>query len=438
MESVARFFRSPAFSRAFFWTALLWCFFGLLRPDVALSLYWIHDQHCYAVYLYKLLLSPRSFELCPLPFTSPGIAFYWLPFALLAHVPSWITGINFDEWVWPLVGVSSLLTLPLSMLIARRIFKDWTNEQPEFWASVFVISACVIPYMTVFTTFGHAAEFFFAISTIFFLMRRKLGLAFVLASVTAVIRVNDFPLVLMVLLEMGRGYFRSEGPRQTGRYFFWGGALVSTVFAAALSYWFFVKGYSAPDGTFQDLMKLFGWENLLGTLLIFPYALLPTNPWWCACLCVGTIYFPRLTYSSRMAVLWMFALLIICIAWGTNGGLAFHFPFYRYLIGTYVGALVVWHELEGMIPRSVKDLLRILLVVQAAVVLYQCGTYPWMGLYYGPLGTILGALFPASVAAFSKYRKFPHGPVLWTTIALTLSVTLALVYQLRKTLTSSR
>ena len=71
--------------------------------------------------------------------------------------------------------------------------------------------------------------------------------------------------------------------------------------------------------------------------------------------------FKTLGTLARAGIVWMFAELALCFLWRGNGS---DFA-YRYLIGSYAGALMVWLEFLGVADRVLKRVSESLLLLNA-------------------------------------------------------------------------
>jgi hypothetical protein len=97
----------------------------------------------------------------------------------------------------------------------------------------------------------------------------------------------------------------------------------------------FVAGYNRFN--FTPLVTGFSISRVSVVLFAGDWGLLWTAPAWLLCLIVGVVRFRRSSMASRFAVLWMLGELGMCMVWPGNGS---DFA-YRYLIGSYAGALVI-------------------------------------------------------------------------------------------------
>jgi hypothetical protein len=78
-------------------------------------------------------------------------------------------------------------------------------------------------------------------------------------------------------------------------------------------------------------------------------------PWWVLPLFLGLIFFRKLSNFARAALAWMWLEALLCMAWNGTGG---DFG-YRYLVGSFAGALIVWMDLLRIYPHWIKNFRRL-------------------------------------------------------------------------------
>jgi hypothetical protein len=195
----------------------------------------------------------------------------------------------------------------------------------------------------------------------------------------------------------------------------------------------FITHYGGAKGV--SLLEIFrgvSFHWLRFTLYGSLFGLLWTGPWWIAGLALGVFYFRSISWAARIGCLWMALQLIVCIGWGGYGS-AFA---YRYLIGTYVAALLVWREAFPSLGKAGLYCFKGLLAVEAIYLSYLTFVYPY---YWGdptlsldlskvrnlvgvsPLGLAVFSCF-SDLSFFARFQGAKqsalHGPGLWVLLAM--------------------
>jgi hypothetical protein len=215
------------------------------------------------------------------------------------------------------------------------------------------------------TQVSHAPELLFSTLTLYFLVQNQLGWSVFFATATTLTRINDFPILLMVLVHWLDAHAqRSGGWRRflKERSAYW------IVLAAALCIPFLriilSSGYQGAY-RFQDVVADIRWNHLLPALVGYQAGLLWSEPWWLFCFAIGLWHVRALSNTSRVVLFWMALHLVIAAAWGGPAG-----PYYRYFVGTTLGAMFLHAELWNRLPSRVQTISRCLLVYQATILTY--------------------------------------------------------------------
>lgn len=258
----------------------------------------------------------------------PGIALVWAPAAALtrltsAHAPE--MGMAF--WV----GFQSFGLWAASAWLCYRIIRRRFAIE-ERWVWVLLLNVPVLYYATARTSLPHAGEWFVALWMLDCLERQRLSFALLLGVLLTSIRFNDAPALLLVLaaaLENKQWSRRQWGPLTMGLAFLVGGTLAHLLF----------NGYNGHP-LIKQVWEV-GFANVGTVALGQDWGLVWHTPLWAVVAVAGVRGWQHLSGVGRMGLVWMGTEFLLCATWPTNGS---DFG-YRYLIGSYVGALRVGMEL---------------------------------------------------------------------------------------------
>lgn len=436
----------------------------------------IVDETCYLEWTHKLI--GASYPACYLKTHLPGIAILWLPAALLASLLGYLTGTGLEDWLLPLVALTSLLAWVASLFLINAIFGLLISKEHSprlrawIWPLIFLFNVPVLTYAARHTLMSHAGECLVALLTLYLLLNRRYTLAFVGAIWLTMIRLNDLPIVLMIvgkLIDDRKFSLRQTSQRQAMIV----GAVTVCLLAALAYYIGFVSGHA--NVRLFDILHSVSPKAILQVLFTPEISPVLFLPFWFFALALATFHIRRLSWMSRAGLVWMYVLLIFFIghttSWNMDG------PHFRFFIGSYVAVLVIWLELARRFrPSLAKASLVVLSVAAAWYTCFEwasCPTSYWMKIVTGsaffehyaayngsttpaflrkmvlepiglsPLGFTIYSWFSSSTvfSSLSQFKRYAlSGPPLWILTATTAAVCtylLLLARQLRLRLMSA-
>ncbi|MBF0443685.1 MAG: hypothetical protein HQK54_17390 [Oligoflexales bacterium] len=331
-------------------------FLLFFRAKYGLRMYGAGDDACYLSYLGRIL--GTSLSECGDTLHAPGTIFIWLPLALITRLFTWIFNSDFKTWVVAGIGLSTYFFWTISLYFLYDLSKDriasllgdkwWTRLLPL----AMIASSPLLYYITNRTSMAHGAEFFFSILFYWLMMKNRYYLAFFSAVLLLFTRYNNAPVIAVIfarMLDLRKSPDRSSMP---DRYFILFYSAFFCIVGAFIAKKAFISGYSNNGmGTFQDCIRnvdLFGnpWTYFTGFMTNASSGYLWTGGFWVLTFHLGLLYIFRLSWVSRIGLLWMFLNMIISLNWrGGDFG-------YRYLIGTYAPAIMLWLELAEMLKKK--------------------------------------------------------------------------------------
>lgn len=443
--------------------ALCAIFLLFFRARWAFEPSWQSDDGCYLAQAIGMAGMDNSSICSNLSqnYFAPGAPLLWLPATLLGKWgadflgggsrAAWVTTLgsleNFLFWGMSLGLVLGVTSRSSALRLDARGEKD-----PSFLSLLFLLNVPVLYYATHRPFMSHAAEWMMASAFLFALSRENLRWATGLAALLTLIRFNDFPAFLLIL---GKAIDRAPNARlsRTAR------TLLAALGAVSA---YFIFGFKYSYYSVSHLIRDFSWSYIPTFLFGLDFGVVWTAPFWLSALLLGTWFLPRLSWCARGAWAWMFLEALLCVGWGGNGS---DFA-YRYLIGSYAAALVVWFKI---LERKREQFLRPFLAIVglgAFTLTYFLVTYktisgmgphsPSHGLHNPdflwksvtslftqpevfsvaalqqlPLVTVYLSWFHASDPAFQRYLVSPGVSLITLTLATVLSLLYLLAYSYR-------
>ncbi len=320
------------------WVFILSVFLLCFRPAAAFRTSWGgHDDDCYKAWLMTSLGAPSP--LCHSGSYLPGIALLWLPSALFALAYHALGYAELFATVAVGVGLTSFAAWAVGVWAIVALLEKEGEERPLLLGAVFSLAVPVLYYATSRTALAHAGEFCLGALALYALRAGRTGLSIALAVWLAATRLNDVPFLLVIagsLADEGRlkglGQWRRRG-------LVWAGFAAIAVFAAVFLFdLIFVSGYNRVPLVWH--LFRFRFERVFEVLYGSDWGLLWTGAFWLFCWIGGLARWRELTWAARASVLWMTSLFAFCCLWPGNGS---DFA-YRYLVGSYFGALILWRE----------------------------------------------------------------------------------------------
>jgi hypothetical protein len=326
---------------------LLSCFVFLLLFDSTRSLHihtrdWQADDGCYIQHLGDYLgIEGGNICVRPVNYFARGVALLWFVPGLIGKFIAHGLGQNVTRWILPIVAVSSYVFWAIGLYFLVLILKErrWKLDLKGAWLAIFALltmfNTFSLHYGTVRLFLAHSAEVMLSLGLVYFTLQDEFVVALLFAVFLSVTRYNDAPAVLLIVgrfLDTPRAW--KSLPKRTLALI---GIGVFGVLAAGA--WIaFYEGYYFT--TIGDLLEAFQWQNLAEFLWSPRWGMLWSGSWWLAALGIGIARFHRQSNLARAATIWVALEAFLGIIWGGNGS---DFG-YRYLIGSYPAALLVWLE----------------------------------------------------------------------------------------------
>jgi len=337
--------------------ASLLIFHIFFRPRWAFSPQ-LHDAHCYLEWLHEFLFQhyPECYSRAHLP----GIAFLWIPAGILAKLFSWITQTSLYLWVTAFVGIQSFLAWVATLFLIDHLGAGFNKNSKYpfnsvFWSLCLLLCIPVITFATRQTIDTHANELFLSFLLVYFLFRKKILYSFLIAILLTLVRLNDFPVILVVLgflIDQNR-----EKLKITRKQLIAFSIISFIVLLPGFFYIYkvaFVTGYNGVN-LLQAFSK-FSLSHIFETLFTDGMGFFWMAPWWMFCFSLGLWKFKLLSWTARGGLLWMLAELILIILlykirWDYNS------PTWRYAMGSHAAVFIIWWEVvPGFSDRAIRIL----------------------------------------------------------------------------------
>ncbi len=311
------------------------------RALPAFRLYTDIDDLCYATWTAKLLgMHPDTCIGGDFP---PGSGVLWSPAGILTLFSS---GWNPDAF---------FAVIPI--WVGALSFFYWVASGMLFGSMLFLLNIPVLYYATHRTTMIHAPEIFLAALLVWVSIRGKAWWSLVLSVLLMMLRLNDVPgLLFPLVLFLER---RSESAGKSKNHLGLILASVAGVVALGIVAWISVRGYHSTR--LPKLISDFSFARASGVFVGADWGLLWTAPFWLFCLGFGAIQWKQLGTLARVGLAWMGFEGVICLFWKGNGS---DFA-YRYLIGSYAGAFLIWQEIRSGRFELSEKIARVLARVNA-------------------------------------------------------------------------
>jgi hypothetical protein len=321
--------------------SLLFLFF--FRARYAFLIYSGDDDLHYVLWLKKLIGLPSPISFSNTSYT-PGIALLWLPAGLLSRLLA--------HW-WPvdivlpvLIGLSSFLMWFISYYILDSIACRFNQQHPEKavgprWSSWWMLSIPILFYATNRTTLVHPGEVLVAMGIVWAVLNRKTATAFGLSVLLTCVRLNDLPaFALVVGLLIDSGQLKERFKSAVARSFLVCGVLAVSACTVWVLYVGLIRGYNGV--TLWQMSHQISFAKLVHVVMGLEWGLLYTGTIWLIVFAFGMVKWRSLSWTARGAWLWMLSEFLVCLGWGDSGE---EFA-YRYMLGSYVAAVVVYLELR--------------------------------------------------------------------------------------------
>ncbi len=273
----------------------------------------------------------------------PGSAIVWWPAGLISTVffgatikvdflriaPIFVAFLSFFYWIGSLFLLIRFIDRNFSKILKTQL-------KIIGWSVLFLFCVPILYYGTHRTTLLHTPELFFILLMFDAMQLKRLWLVCACAAMAALLRMNDFPALLFplyLLLNQRHGVFSK----------LWMRIGTVTILALPLLYilWTaFGDGYHHKLNAWH-LLQQFSFIRVLHVFIGADWGLIWTAPAWLMAWGAGLWRWRSLSAIARLCIVWMTISLFICICWKGNGS---DFG-YRYLIGSYPGALWIFMEI---------------------------------------------------------------------------------------------
>ncbi len=314
-----------------------------------------------------------------------------------------------------LAGVMSFLFWGISLYCIFGIWSEYRGKQVQFaksnwWPVIFLFSVPVLQYAVRENLLSHSAEWLVCVFTVWMIVKRQFWIAAAGVILAASIRLHDAPIALMLL----GGMWDSRGAKRLPK-----SVIVASVVVIAASV-FFVARIGLVAGYHGILLShLFAKMDVESWGRVFftrHNGLVWYLPHWLMVFGSGLLFWRRLSWTSRAALVWMGGVLVIHVAhaawWGGQSQQI------RYLIGCSAGALVVALELMGQMGLNHRRLTHLAMGMGAAVLLLvnwigadsNSGIFlPGVAFYGKRLAVLLTTLFSFALLGTLSAIRFGRG-----------------------------
>lgn len=317
------------------------CFF---RARWAFHASTIADEHCYLATVYQILHLGRE-GTCPDNYFAPGTAILWLPGAIVGWVFAWMGRGELDPWIVPSIALLSFSYWVTCLFLLTRLLRaSVTNPLPamsgSLWGLVLLLNIPVLYYAVARPLMAHTSELMMALAALLALKRLRFALAIGLGASLCFIRYNDLPIFLV----LAGGYIDSlRGEVIKKQYLLNGKKLLAIAAAVGIValYVAWVATIRSYGGLTLAVLQEASFDGLGRFLVGTAWGVVWVQGWWLLTIVMGCVYFHRISFAAKGAILWNLVEVLLCISWGGNGA---DFA-YRYLIGSSAGALIVWFDL---------------------------------------------------------------------------------------------
>ncbi|MBI1860026.1 MAG: hypothetical protein HYR96_03790 [Deltaproteobacteria bacterium] len=331
-----------------------------------------NDESCYLEWLHRFIGS--EVPMCYSHSHPWGVSLLWVPMGLIAKGLAGILHANLESILLPLVGLFSFACWGLSLILLHKVI---LIRNPHFrfrLTALLFFCIPVINYVFRYPFFAHSGELLLTVLSFYFLLTHRPILACLIAVWLCFTRPYD---ALIAGVVMG---YALDSPNEKLRRPLRIGA---TVLAAAALFLFvrigFFTGYHGLK--LVDAFHTLRWLSLERILFGFG-GLVWWDAWCLFLLALGMTAFRRLSWMDRASWAWLLALFLLHI----NPSKLWDELQPRYLIGAYVGAILLFARLEPTLPARWRRVGLTLASFQAVSQLYLFWTTPYYVLrHFGPI-----------------------------------------------------
>lgn len=303
------------------------------------------DESCYLEWLNKLI--GRPYPQCYLATHFPGIALLWLPAAGVASLFHGFSGIPFQDWLEPFIGLTAFLLWVGSFSLMIRLYEERVllseKRMNPCWALLLFLAIPSLEFATRRTFTSHCGEFLLAAATLYFLYKRKYTFALIFAAWSAATRINDLPILAMVVGKLIDD--KDLLSKNRARVLLSGFAMC---IITAAGYVVYQMGFKVGHAGAQlgDILQKIDLHSIQLVFFQKEYSLFLFAPLWVFSFLLGFTHFKKLSWMARGGLLWMLAVLIFYI--GHSGYLTYTGPQLRLFLGTYAAVACIAFELLSL------------------------------------------------------------------------------------------
>lgn len=391
------------------------------RPAEGLRLISVVDEHCYIVWLYRFIGVETS--ACYSDAHTFGTAVMWIPFGLLGRAVGFVTSTQQEPWIQAFVGLSAFLFWAISLFLIADILgphKDRGHNEKrakrdfKTWIIPFIVllNVPLLFYATRRTMMSHPPEFLLAVTSIWALQRGKIALSLASYVLLVCTRINHLPMIcVMAGAFLDAQVAKSSIQLRVPKYAWYAAGAIAIALAIPILRIAFITGYDSVS--IPDMLASFDGSRLYERFLGPPFALVLTATTFLMVFGWGMARIADLSWTARGTMVWLATQFFICVFWPTNGG-TFG---YRYLIGAYAGAILVYTELVKLEHSAAWSLtLRRVAVINAGWLvflawIFNSRLWPWRtgneiptGLF-APLAPLKALTEPIVLAGFTIYTS---------------------------------
>ncbi len=330
------YFKTPRF----LWLSLYVCltFLSLFQARWAMASTYGFDETCYIEYFHRFLGEP--FPACYSKSLFWGVALAWWPIGLVLKAFSRLVGIPFTQLTIPMIGLVSFIQWALSLFVIDRTLMDLAKKQgrKEFhsslWTFFILLSIPVTHYTFRWNFYAHATELLLVSLTFYFLVNQKYKLSLFFALWTFMTRLNDIPLIVIVLCAIGERFEQVVLSRRQ-KIAIWSFAGICSA-PIIIKFWriCFVTGYNGYY--LADIIKSLNLTGLkLGVLSPY-HGLLWHDSFWFFSIFYFMTQLKHLSKTQLAILGWQWVLFVIHVSqfifWGFSEN--------RLFIGSYIGVFI--------------------------------------------------------------------------------------------------
>lgn len=349
-------------------------FLLFFRTGIALRVSGPFDEACYLA-MAEHFIGLKSLG-CEGKSHFPGIAFLWIPAAILGRGVAFLLKTSPHEWIAAFCGLSSFLFWVGTWRIIKELFKSFKISAPPWIPFIVLLNIPVFYYAFARNLLAHSGEVFIAFLYLLTLIRRKLVISIFLLLLLFLIRPNNWGAFLFMLPQINRA-FQSADFKERKRALVMGTVLLLVV---VLIFSIFIRFglFTGYHGTFL-IPTLLDWQprSLIEFFFRTDHGVFWNQFVWTLVVVVSLFRFKVLSDSQVAALFWIMGSVSSAIFWPTYGS-SFG---YRYILGAYAPALFMCLEflsLRRPLGHQAKKLITLALSVGAfwSLNLYWVSTAP--------------------------------------------------------------